>query len=874
MKKILFILAAIFLSHLYIDAQDNHNLDNIPEDIKKTKVYKRIEWFTQQRAYPFETIPYEKYRKELKAEITRINLLRQKDRSVHDWTSIGPKGVQSQPYNDHWGVLSGRVKTLAVHPTDTSTVYIGAASGGIWKTTDGGENWLDIGRDLESLSFGAIAIDPDNPDVIYAGSGEAFLFTSYTQFYGSGLYKSTDGGDSWIQITNGFGEYTHFSDIEVSPHNSNYILASITHGNCNLENPMENEGVWKSTDAGISWTKALDIPIAYDVLYHPADTNIVYSAFGGRTSASGFYISYDKGDSWTQSNTGMLDSTTIARMQVDIARSDPSILYAVAYEPGDPNVYAGTSRAYKSVDSGQSWNHISVGRNLGGYYPGAGWLNQGFYDLCIAVNPSDPDHVFIGNIELHECVDGYMFNVVRPHGNSAYGSLAHMDYHALVFAPSENSYLYIGCDGGLFKSTDAGISASSQNLGLEALQFYRIASHPTNTDIVFGGLQDNGNTITEDGGYSWTQVTGGDGMVCFFDPVFPDSIIYGSVTHGGLMKSINGGYTFNYISNIPNCCWLAPFLMHPDNNEILYTANTNIYRSTNAGGSFLPIASEVAPNAISTMAQSQVNPDNMIFATGGGIVPEPEPTIIVKISNDGGYTWTDVTDNIQGEVRWISRVTTDPLDENTMYVVRNGFSDGNKIWKTTDLGQNWINISGDLANIPCSDLFIDPEIPGHLYVANDIGVYLSQDGGETWNHESEGMPYVPAIDFDYVDTGNERILRIGTHGRSIYQANLDDYVITDEIQQKLKSYSIINAHAIPNPFSKATIIEFENTHTGRVEVIIVNSRGEYVEKLFSGIAEAGKHRLYWAPENQSQGIYFAILITGDAECVIKLVLLR
>ena len=733
---------------------------DIPEWVKNRKCYKRVEWFNTQRAWPYDTIPVFQYSNELSREINQVKNNNSKGNEDMSWTSIGPAGQQCGTTT--WGFVSGRAKAIAVHPSDPMTLYIGAANGGIWKTTDGGQSWLDIGNDLASLSFGAIAIDPNNPETIYAGSGEVCYFLGFIGFNGKGIFKSTDGGNSWNQITEGIGSVTSFGDLVVSPFNSNVLLAALASGNY-YTGDLPNEGLWKSTDAGEHWERILDVQDAFDIAFHPTDANKVFAAVGGGNSDAGFYISTDQGDTWNQSNDGLPATSSMHRLQIDVSQSNPDIIYAVIF---DANTMS--TKAYKSENGGVNWTQISPGTNLGGY--SGGWYDQGFYDLCIAIDPENPNLVYIGNVEIHRTTNGSDFSPVRPYGNDLWGGLAHCDYHKLVFAPSDPDYLYIACDGGMYKSADKGYSAISQNQGLSTNQFYRVASHPFNPQIVIGGMQDNATAMTTDGGLSWHEVTGGDGMECLFNPGNPDTI-YTSAQNGYFFRSVNGGATFSVMYNA-NGSWTTPFIMHPTNHKILYTANKSIIKSTTGGAPFQVIAPNVAPEFIVGLAMSRVEPEKMIFASGGTQQPVPGSQIVVKISTDGGYNWTDVTSNIPGEPRWITRVVCDPVDANTMYVLRTGFSDGNKVWKTTDLGLTWSNRSGNLPDLPCSDLFIDPENTNHLYVANDLGVYRSKDGGITWVYASPNIPFVPAIDFDYVKIGNDRYLRVGTHGRSIYQTLL------------------------------------------------------------------------------------------------------
>jgi hypothetical protein len=249
------------------------------------------------------------------------------------------------------------------------------------------------------------------------------------------------------------------------------------------------------------------------------------------------------------------------------------------------------------------------------------------------------------------------------------------------------------------------------------------------------------------------------------------------------------------------------------------------------------------------MAQSRVNPNNMIFGTGTGH-PVFDSIFMVKISTDEGVTWTDVTSNIPGESRWISRVVTDPLDENTMYVLRTGFSPGNKVWKTADLGQTWTNISGNLPDLPTNDLFIDPENTDHLYLANDIGIYLSVNGGESWVFASEGIPFVPCIDFDYIKIDNIRYLRIGTYGRSIYEANLN---IGLGIPQVDSRQSVVDIY--PNPARGFFDFRFSIVDFRWVSLKVYDATGKEVAVVLDG-RWSGSQVIRWDASGLPAGIYY------------------
>jgi photosystem II stability/assembly factor-like uncharacterized protein len=845
MKKLILLMALILFPFSSLISQQSSIWDRVPEEISERNSFKRFEWFYRQRAIPYDTISIHTYYSESKKEIQKHISGEQESPDILQWNSVGPSGIISG-FPSHWGEMSGRIRGLAVHPTDPMTVYVGAAAGSIWKTTNGGTSWANVGDNLASLSYGAIAIDPNNPSVVYAGAGEAMYLFSTNIYDGKGVYKSTDAGGSWTQITNGFGTVTHFSDLEVSPHNSNIVLAALGSGYWHL-GYIGNEGVWRSSDAGNTWTRTLNVLDAFDVIVHPSNANIVYAATGGGFTTSGFHISTDAGVTWNQSNTGLPSTTSISRMHISLANSSPATIYALIYDG------SGSPKAYKTTNAGSSWSQISAGVQLGGTYDGTNWIDQGWYDLCIAVNPSNANSVFIGNIELHQSTDGSTFSPKRiSGGSSAWDCPTHVDLHRIVFAPSNSNYVYIACDGGIYKSTDGGSSWSSANKGITTIQLYRIASHPSDHDTLLGGAQDNGNFRTLNGGSTaWDFVTTGDGMECFFDHTTPN-VVYFATQNASLYKSTNYGTTNTWLGSFGGA-WISPFFIHPSNNQMLYTATDDVYRSTNAGSSFTVIANNVTTSdLINTMAQSSVNPNNMILAGSGSYTSSPQ----VKVSTDGGFTWTDVTSNIPGSQRYVTRVVTHPTNANTMYVVRSGFSSGNKIYMTTNLGSNWTNVSGDLPNIPHNDFFVDPAITTDYYAANDFGVYRSTNSGTNWFREGTGMPFVPVMDFSYAFANGKRYLRAATHGRSVFETDLD-YVVSVETEiEPLLNNSFELSQNYPNPFNPITNISYSLPKESNVKLSIYSPLGELVEKLVDEVQSASRHEVVWNAVNVPSGIYF------------------
>lgn len=737
-------LAEAFLTVSRVQAQpslQSSPWDSAPEWVRSRNAFRRIEAFYRKRlptdgTNAADILAAERERAALDATQKRAS----GQRAGLEWEPIGPVGYDMS-FPSQWVKSSGRVRAVAVHPADPNTIYIGAAAGGLWKSTDGGVAWQDLSGDLASLTFGALAIDPVNPEVVYAGAGEFMYLVNSVLYDGRGLYKSTNGGASWT-LNSSFGSQTHFSALRVSPNDHNIVYATLGNGYSYAPNPG-NEGIWRSTDAGTTWTRVVSLDNASDVVPHPdALSQRVYAAGTG-----GVRVSTDNGATWSSINSGLPATSTIGRVALGISADVPSTLYAWIYLSN-----TGACTLYKSTNDGASWS--ARFSTAGG--------GQGWYDLLLGVNPANADEVYVGDSELYRSTNGGTnFALV---GGGYWNQSMHVDFHTMTFAPSDPTVRYTGCDGGVWRSGTDGATWENRNT-LPTLQFYRIASHPTDSTIVAGGAQDNGNFITRDGGASgsWTQATQGDGMTCFFDRANGNTI-YMQTQYGALYKSVSGGGYGTFATITPTNSdpveWTAPFFQHPTNSAWIYTATNRLYRSTGGGSNWQAISPAVSGAALNSVSQSAINPNTMVAADG---------STITYFSTDGGLTWRSSA--VPGGVGYIERVVCHPSEPSTAFAVCANFSAGRKIYRTTDLGITWTNVSGDLPNVPHSDLFIDAEAPNTFYTASDVGVYRTTTGGATWERET-GIPIVPTLHFSLFASGAKRILRVGTHGRSAYQAPL------------------------------------------------------------------------------------------------------
>lgn len=720
------------------------------------------------------------------------------------WTSIGsapaqPLNPNSQPYSPlPYGNTTGRVSALAFDQTG-NILYAGAASGGLWKSSDGGNNWANLTDNVSAVfsapvSVGAIALDPTNPQIIYVGTGENnFNFDNY---YSSGILKSSDGGNSWSllgaatfggQRTNGG---LHISKLIIDPNSSassRHILAAT------------DNGLWLSTDGGNSWSQTLGAgasghPAITDLIVDSTSSNpsTVYAAWGypNGDSGNGIYKSTDGGQTFTLLNNAP-NGVNYGRIAIAQAPSNLSQLYLSA---SNPNVASGSYGAslgvWSSSDKGNSWLQIAPATDgtcsldlLGDGYCIYG---HGWYAQFLAVDPTNAATLYVGGIDIYKSTNattttqnGASFtNLTNTYGGSTTTTI-HPDQHALVFYGSATPRaFYVANDGGIYGSSDSGNTWNDDNgNNLSITEFYAgtTSSNFTTNPLVWGGSQGTG-TQKYTGSTTWSQVLGGDGGFVVADPT-NSNIAYAVYDNLNLYKTTDGGNTWSAANNGINpsstdqILYLVPFVIDFNNPSRLLAGTDHLYESTDGANSWHLLSNQsLAANsnsqfpAISAIAIAPSNSNIIYVGTGDG-------KLWVTTSN--GANWTDITNGTAGTSgRYVTSLGVDATNAQDVVVTFSGFASntgngsGTHVYHSTNGGTNWTDLSTSLPDSPVNSVVRYPQHPTTFAIGADDGFFLTQDGGQSWNQYQTGLPNV-AVDQVFADTSLTTLL-VATHGRGVY----------------------------------------------------------------------------------------------------------
>jgi photosystem II stability/assembly factor-like uncharacterized protein len=764
--------------------------------------------------------------------------------------------------------IGGRVVDLEFDPGNPSIIYAGFSTGGVFKSFDAGNTWLPIFDEQAVLTVGDIAIDPNNSDIIYIGTGEAN--GGHNNFPGGGVLKSTDAGTTWNFL--GLAGTTSIGRIVINPQNSNILyLASVG----SYFAPNEERGIYKSTDGGVTWDHSLfisDTTGFVDLIIDPNNPDRLMASAWERVRrpnsshlfgpSSGIYKTTNGGTNWTKITNATLPNpgaTNVGRIGLAIHKNDPNIVYAL-FTDGLSII-----SLYRSNDFGISWTDVDPDKEL---QTGDGTFS--WYFGQVRVHPTNPNIVYVMDVSFLRSTDG---------GNTwpikyGYGgpSQLHVDHHAMAFNPADPNFIINGNDGGINVSTDGG-QTFSQPKNIPATQFYEIGLDFNNPQKLYGGTQDNGTNRTPDENIdNWENIWGGDGFYVLLD-YNNSNIIYAESQNGGLVKSTDGGFgwtdALNGINGEPTN-WSTPVVMDPNTSSILYYGTHSLYRTTNGAANWIKISPQltdwVSGRRLGTITTIAVAPTN------SNVIYVGTDDAHVWVSSDNGTNWNDISTGLTQ--RWVTRVVVDPGDEKIVYVTFNGLKWRDPqphVYRSTDKGNIWTDISSNLPDAPVNAFAVDNNFPNRLYLGNDVGMYVSFNTGQSWEVLGEGLPVLPTGDIKIHPT--ENFLAAGTYGRSMYKIDLN--LVTDvknDQPQIVRGFSLSQNY--PNPFNPRTKISWQSSVGSRQTLKIYDILGNLIKTLIDEYEPAGKHEIIFDASHLSSGVYLYKLDAGNFSETKKMLILK
>ena len=777
-------------------------------------------WFSSLFAIDRLFVFKERVAKGRRKRSVQLNLERLEDRTTPaitlnptTWTAIGPAPITGGQVPGA-GAVSGRITGIATDVTDPNTIFVAAADGGVWKTTNGGTSWSTTTDNLTDSSgnpiplfMGAVAETHGSGgnEVVYAGTGEAN--NAYDSYYGEGILVSTDGGATWTLTGQSQLQGTAISRIAVDPQNSNIAYAAVSNFAVNGTGASVT-GIYKTTNGGGSWTnvtaangKDKTDPWS-DVVIDPTTTGgtaVLFAAVGNDNGAAGngVYTSTDGGTTWSLVGGGLPSGSTVGRISLAVAHP-PAAAKATLYASIAKTGLNGTLRNLEqSTDGGTTWTDIKA--NLGG---DSYLTSQGGYDNVIEIDPTNTNEIFVAGVLKNQGLNpntsptafsgggieesqngGTTWTEVNSGTSTTPGNGPHSDYHALAFDASGN--LVVGNDGGVWRLdsndlTTPNVAWTDLNTDLEITQFGGIALDPTSANIAYGGTQDNG-TDAFSGTLSWLQIQGGDGGITRLDPTNHNQLYQefeGGITLQTSTNPTAASPTFTSISSgikanttgappAPIVNFVAPYVLDSSGDILFGTDYLNL--STNQGGSWTQIGTpgtngfNPGDSAINAIAVAPSNIAVVYVSVGGNMFVTQNATAAAA-----SVTWTAI--NLpSGSAGAPNSIAVDPSQPGTAYAVVNAFvSGGKRVFMTTNFGATWTDISGNLPNFPVDSIAIDPRgtpTSRIIYVGTDVGVYATINGGTTWASYATGLPNAQVVELDIAGG----IVAAGTHGRGVFE---------------------------------------------------------------------------------------------------------
>lgn len=735
------------------------------------------------------------------------------------WQEIGPDSWGN--IAGHWNPGIGRFNGVCEDPNNENTIFVAAPAGGVWKSIDAGRTWKCMTDALPTIGATSIAIDYNNSDIIYMGSGDG----DACNVNSIGVLKSIDGGVTWDLTGLTFelsGDY-EIHKVMISPDNSSVLFAAT------------NDGLYRTTNAGDNWTKIRD-GNSDDVEFKPGDTDIVYAMISNK-----FYRSSNGGSSFSQVTSGLPSSA--GRSLIGVSPDNPNYVYILSSKTS-----GSFQGVYRSSNSGTSFS--LRGNQPSGIYgyntDGSSSSHQTNYDLAFTVSPIDAEEVHLGNILTWRSTNGgssWKATTAWRYPVSSSYEYTHCDIHVLEYFGDR---LYVGSDGLVCRSTNEGSDFEDiVNGQIGVRQFYKIAVAQGNVTKIVGGSQDNGTCYYD--GTKWYDWMGADGMDCMVSP--DGNTMYGTTQGGNWTKRIGDR---NVSMKQPGGgAWVTPAIIHPNDPDILFVGNDKVSKSTNAGSSWSSIGlNDGRDKKAITLCKS--DPD-YIYVTRSSYVYG---------TKNGGGSWSTISENgLPSSSN--TNVAVNPNDPEEVVVTYGGFTSTRKIYRSTNAGDSWSNYTKNLPNVPANCAAFDDD--GNLYVGMDIGVYIIGPGANEYIRFGTGLPNIIVKDLDI--HFSKKLLYAGTYARGAWVADISSVNNLNSITPAAPvDVRLMNNY--PNPFNLSTTIKLELSKPGMVQLAVYNMRGEKVRTLSHTELKAGNHTFTWDCTNDrgqkvASGIYIYKIISND-----------
>lgn len=783
------------------------------------------------------------------------------------WRSIGP------------AIMGGRIDDFAVVEGNASTFYVGAATGGVWKTTNAGTTFEPIFDEQASTSIGDICIAPSDPNIVWVGSGEANNRQSSS--WGDGVYRSLDGGKTWQNM--GLRDSKHIGRIVIDSRDPNIVYVA---AGGHLWGPNKERGVYKTTDGGKTWTQSLFINEdtgVTDIVIDPQSPGTLYAAayqrrrvpwgFNGGGPGSALYKTIDGGASWKKLTKDLPEGGNTGRIGLDIYRGNPNIVYAII-----ENAKGGV---FRSEDRGETWKKMSDLDSRAMYYS------------QIRIDPNNDQRIWQCAANMFTSEDGgktWVQNIVtRIHG----------DYHGLWIDPANSNHMLAGSDGGIHQSYDRGRSWDYINT-IPLGQFYEISLDNKTPYMVYGGLQDNGSWAGPSGTLSvegitnddWFRTGGGDGFYSVVDPTDPDTIYVESQDGNVARLELKTGERRN-IRPEPAAGekpyrfdWNSPILISPFNNRTIYYGGNRVFKSTDRGDSWSRSEDLSKNQDREKVPIMGVLPDKNMLSrhdgvqTFGQVVTVAESPIKegllyagtddgnLQVSRDGGKTWKNITDKVPGLPKntYVSRVVPSRFAEGMVYATFDGHRGDDYstyVYVSSDYGESWKSLKNDLpAGVTCRVIREHPRNQNLLFLGTEFGAFASLDRGTHWSRLKGNLPMVRVDDIQIHPRDNDLVL--GTHGRSVWVLDnisalekMSDAVMSSDLaafegptatEFRLYNRKGNTGHkwfeSANPPYGAMIDYYLRAKPDGNVRITITDKSGKLVREL-TGTKEAGVNRVVW-----------------------------